>query len=316
MDRQIVYAGQVPLETDILAGQKNAFVALCSLAATVIGASQVLDGLACTPGTGLQVQVAAGAVYQLTTLDATAYSSLGTDSHQVLKQGISRDPVNLSCPAPGTAGQSINYLVQVAYQDVDSGSIALPYYNASNPAVIWSGPGNSGAAQPTVRSGACTVQVKAGTAATTGTQTTPSPDAGFIAAYVVTIANGASSVSTSNIALASAAPFLGLNRIAQLSGVGFVPTLTVNTTANAAQGLGLLCDTSAGSFTVTLPASPTPKTRAIPFADYAGTWLRNPLTILRNGNLIHGRASDLICNINNASFQLLYIDSTQGWRVV
>jgi hypothetical protein len=316
LDRVIVYSGQECLETDILGAQKNAFLALSALAATAIGSNQVLDGLACTPGSGLQVSVAAGSIYQLATMDATAYSTLGTDSHQVLKQGLSRDPVVLSCPAPGTAGQSINYLVQVAYQDVDTGMLALPYYNSANPTVIWTGPSNSGASQATVRAGACTVQIKAGTAAATGTQTTPSPDSGFVAAYVVTIANGASSVTSGNIAVAANAPFLGPNRIAQLGGVGFVPTLYRNANFNAVQGLGYFCDTSAGAFTATLPANLAYVTQPIPFADYSGTWLRNNLTIARNGNPIAGRASDLICNKNNASFQMLPVDGVQGWRPV
>ena len=59
---------------------------------------------------------------------------------------------------PGTAGFSTNYLVQVAYQDSDSGSTVLPYYNASNPSIAYSGPANSGAAQSTIRKGVALVR--------------------------------------------------------------------------------------------------------------------------------------------------------------
>lgn len=105
-------------------------------------------------------------------------------------------------------GQSINYLIEAQFQEVDSIPVVLNYYNASNPAVPFSGPGNTGAPQNTQRKGTVVVQAKAGTAATTGTQTTPAPDAGFVGLYVVTVANGQSSVTAANISTLSTAPFL------------------------------------------------------------------------------------------------------------
>ncbi len=211
MDRQIVYPSQIPLETDILSTNKDAMIGLAKLAEVVLGRVPVLIGLPCTPGTGLTVSVGAGQVYNLADIDATAYSSLAADTvHTVLKQGLLLDPVTLNCPAPGTVGQSINYLVEVAYQDIDTGAVVLPYYNSSNPAVPYSGPGNTGATNYTIRSGACTVQVKAGTAAATGTQTTPAVDAGFIDAYVVTVAYGAVSIVSGNISTVTGAPFLSM----------------------------------------------------------------------------------------------------------
>ena len=39
MDRVIVYPGQIPLETDILQGQKNSMIGLAKLAEIILGTS-------------------------------------------------------------------------------------------------------------------------------------------------------------------------------------------------------------------------------------------------------------------------------------
>lgn len=211
MDRQIVYPGSIPLETDLLNTNKNAMIGLSKLAAAILGTSTFLNGLACTPNSpaDLTVKVAPGEIYSLQNIDGTAYSSIAADTtHAILKQGIMLDQATLSCPAPVTAGQSVNYLVQVAYQDTDAGATVLPYYNASNPAQAYSGPNNSGTAQNTVRKGVCTVSAKSGIAATTGTQTTPAPDAGYIGAFVVTVANGQTQITSGNISTYASAPFI------------------------------------------------------------------------------------------------------------
>ncbi|MDA8256734.1 MAG: hypothetical protein M0Z99_14030, partial [Betaproteobacteria bacterium] len=208
MDRLLIYPFEQPQETDLLNAQKFALLGLAQLAAAALGSGPLLQGLACTPGTGLTVSVAPGQIYQSEVADATAFSSLPADSRTVLKQGVVWTPTVLNCPAPGTAGQSINYLVEVGFLEADIDPVVLPFYDASNPTVPYNGPNGSGVPSNTVRSDECVVQVKAGTAATTGTQTTPAVDAGFIAAYVVTVAYGAASITTGNIAIAGGAPFI------------------------------------------------------------------------------------------------------------
>ncbi|MQA39062.1 hypothetical protein [Rugamonas aquatica] len=210
MDRATVYNGEELIETDILNGNKFAMIGLAKLAQAVLGTAPVLQGLACTPGTGLTAAIAAGQVYQMAAVDATPYSSLGVDSRQVLKQGILADPIAVPVPAPGTAGKSINYLVQVQFQEVDTGALVLPFYNASNPAIPYSGPGGLGTSSMTIRSGKCAVQVKAGAMASTGSQVTPTPDAGWIGAYSVQVDYGMTTVPAPNIAPVAGAPFLTL----------------------------------------------------------------------------------------------------------
>lgn len=235
MDRVTIYPGAIPLETDLLNTNKNTMIAISKLAAAMLGVSTIANGFAVTP-TGpasLQVVAAAGELYSLQNIDGTAYSSIAADtSHQIVKQGISLDPVTLSCAAPGTTGQSINYLVQATYQDLDAIPVVLPYYNASNPSQAYSGPNNTGTAQYTQRKGTVTVQAKAGVSATTGSQTTPAPDAGYVGLYVVTVAFGQTTITSTSISQYSAAPLLpsGLLQSIQNGNTSFaVDTGTANT---------------------------------------------------------------------------------------
>lgn len=235
MDRQTVYPGQIPLETDLLNTNKYAMIALAKLAAAMLGTATVVNGLGCVP-TGpasLQVVVNPGEVYSLANIDAIAYSSLPADTaHSILKQGISLDAVTLSCPAPVTAGQSVNYLIQVAYLDTDTGLVTLPYYNASNPTQAWAGPGGTGAQQATVRKGIVNISAKTGVAATTGSQVTPTPDVGYTGLWVVTVANGQSTITSANITQAANAPILPadlLHAVQQSALTTAVDTGSVNT---------------------------------------------------------------------------------------
>ncbi|MDQ0124715.1 hypothetical protein J2W17_003669 [Pseudomonas lini] len=211
MDRVTIYPGAIPLETDLLGTNKNVMIALSKLSAAMLGTGTVANGFAVAP-TGpasLQVVAAPGEIYNLQNVDGTAYSSIAADTtHQVVKQGIALDATTLSCPAPTTSGQSINYLVEVAYQDLDANPVVLPYYNASNPSQAYSGPGNNGVAQNTARRGTAAIQVKAGASATTGSQVTPSPDAGYIGLYVVTVAFGQTTITAGSINQYSGAPLL------------------------------------------------------------------------------------------------------------
>ena len=229
MDRQTVYAGAIPLETDLLNTNKFAMIGLSKLAAAILGTSTAVNGLACTANSpaSMSVNVSAGEIYSLQNIDGTAYSSLSADTtHQIVKQGILLDSVSLSCPAPTTNGFSINYLIEAAYFDQDANPVLLPYYNASNPSQSFSGANNNGASQNTTRKGVCSVQVKAGIAATTGNQVTPAADSGYVGLWVVTVAYGQTTITSANIAQAVNAPFLpagGLVSAIQGSALTFAP---------------------------------------------------------------------------------------------
>ena len=86
---------------------------------------------------------------------------------------------------------------------------------------------------------------------------------------------------------------------------------TANYTAVA--GDNILANTSAGSFTITLPASPTTG-QTVQIVDAVGTFNLNPIRVARNGKLIMGLSEDLYSNTNGAGFSLLY-NGTE-WRII
>ena len=211
MDRQIVYSGQVPQTTDLLNTNRQTMIALAKLCADLFGTSTVVSGLGCVPTTpaSMSVTINPGQIYQLANVDGTAYSALPADTaHSLLKQGILMDAQSFILSAPATAGYSQNYLIQAAYLENDINNVVLPYYNSANPSQAFNGPGGSGNAQPTTRAGQVSLQLVAGTAAATGTQTTPAVTAGYVGLAIITVANGQSTITAANIAPAANAPVL------------------------------------------------------------------------------------------------------------
>ena len=93
-------------------------------------------------------------------------------------------------------------------------------------------------------------------------------------------------------------------------GTSWQAVKTANYTASA--GEGVFCNTTGGSFTLTLPSSPALGAE-VSFVDYAGTFDSNALTIGRNSQPIQGAASDLTVSIERAANTLVYVDGTQGW---
>ena len=91
---------------------------------------------------------------------------------------------------------------------------------------------------------------------------------------------------------------------------------TVKTSGfTAVSGVGYFVNTTAGAITVTLPATPS-ASDIVAVQDYAGNIATNNITIGRNSSPINGAASDLTMSENNASAVFVYIDGTQGWKVV
>jgi hypothetical protein len=211
MDRNIVYPGSIPLDTDILGLNRNAMVGIAALTSAVLGATTVVDGLTCTPSSpgSLTVNVAPGSITLLTQLDATAYGSLAADAiDQIVKTGINLETTSFTLAAPTASGQSVNYLIEAAFSETDTDPVVLPYVNAANPAQPYSGPNNSGTAQNTRRIQRVQLQLKPGAAAVAGTQTTPAVDSGWVGLYVITVNYGQSVITAADIVVAAGAPFL------------------------------------------------------------------------------------------------------------
>jgi hypothetical protein len=211
MDRNLVYPGSIPLDTDLLALNRNTMVALGYLAQAVLGTSTLVDGLACMPTVpaSLGITVGAGSITQLSVVDTLAYGSLPADTvDPLLKMGVNLQPTSFTLAAPTTSGQSVNYLIQAALQESDTSPVVLPYYNAANPTQPYSGPTNSGVAQNTQRIQRVQLQLKTGAAASTGTQLSPPIDNGWVGLYVITVSYGQTAVTGGAISTLPSAPFL------------------------------------------------------------------------------------------------------------
>lgn len=230
MDRNIVYPGAIPLDTDVLTIQRNTLIAVGHLIYSLYGGDTVADGMACTPTipASLAVDVAAGSLTAASTVDATAYGAMAADNRFLPKMGINLSGTRFSVTPPTAAGQSMHYLVQAAMVEADGVPVVLPYYNAANPGQAFSGPGNSAVAQNTVRTQQVSLQLKPGAPAPTGTQVTPAVDPGAVGLWVVRVSQGQLSILSADITMYPTAPFLR-NRLHTLS--SGVPRQTVFTTS-------------------------------------------------------------------------------------
>jgi hypothetical protein len=227
LDRIETYIGQSIYEWDFSKPDQNKMVALAKITAAIFGTNTFANGLACTPQSpnSMLVNIGAGELYQLESLEATACGTLPADTtHQIMKQGIALDAVAVpnantgvtALTAPATSGQSINYLIEAQYSDSDvsidpttgASPVVLNFYNSSNPTQPYQGPNNTGSTSNTFRKGVITYTVKAGVAATTGTQVTPSVDSGFVGLWVVSVPFGATTLTSANISQYQTAPIL------------------------------------------------------------------------------------------------------------
>lgn len=208
MDRQIVYPGSIPLDTDFLQMQRNVMAALGVLARCVLGTGVVAEGLACAPaGAGFGVVVGPGSLSTLAVVDATPYGSLAADAGALVK--IAHNPTNttLAFTGPADGDHAVCWLIQAQAVEFDTGPVALPYYNAADPAVTWSGPLNSGAAQNTKRVTRVALAVKPGEPRTVGDRFPPPADPGWVGLFSVMSYFGQATVPV-DIAVLPGGPFV------------------------------------------------------------------------------------------------------------
>ena len=101
------------------------------------------------------------------------------------------------------------------------------------------------------------------------------------------------------------------------SGTGTVNWDTTAKTASftAVSGNGYFVNTTSGAITVTLPASPS-SGDIVSISDYTGTFGTNNCTVGRNSSNINGSASDWVIAVTDTSITFVYVDGTEGWRVV
>jgi len=115
-------------------------------------------------------------------------------------------------------------------------------------------------------------------------------------------------ISGTNIRTVNGNSLLGSGDVVIQGGITYA-RYTANYTASDKDGI--IADTSGGSFTVTLPATPTTGFQVY-IAD-GEDWGTNNLTVARNGSTIEGLAEDLVLDIKGAAVQFIYDGTT--WEV-
>jgi hypothetical protein len=96
--------------------------------------------------------------------------------------------------------------------------------------------------------------------------------------------------------------------------IRFNPWIKRTANYTAVVGDRVFADTSAGAFTITLPAAPV-QFDTIILTDIAESWPTNRLTVACNGKKIENAAEDLLCDVS-AEIVLRYEGETLGWRVL
>jgi len=123
--------------------------------------------------------------------------------------------------------------------------------------------------------------------------------------------------SGDTVTIPSGATISNLGTAAGFGSTGEVSwnTTKVTTGFTATSGVGYFADTSSSAFTITLPSSPSAG-NVVAISDYSGNFGTNGITVGRNSSNINGAASDFSLDKDNTTAQFIYVDGTQGWRVV
>lgn len=313
MDRRTLYRDQLPTETDFGILERYGYEGLGLLALDVLGATTVFGGLACGPTSpaSLQVLVGPGRIYSKQPLEPSDWGKIagtgGVDAdsnadHYILKQGILRDTQTFTITPPATSGFSQVYLIEAQFQEIDDATVAMQFYNTSNPNAPIT---NNLSAN---RLDQCVLQLKAGIAATTGSQTEPAPDAGWIPIWKVTVANGQTQITAGNIAAATGAPAISIGGGG--GGGSALHNWQVVTGAYAAVDKDRLIAEPTAPFNITLPANPVAGVTEIWIK---GNFAANNVTVLGNGHGWAGFTDPLVLNKDYLSV-IITFDGT-NWRI-
>ena len=123
--------------------------------------------------------------------------------------------------------------------------------------------------------------------------------------------------SSNTITIGASGDTVSLASGASQTGFGRTGTVDWDTTPktanfNATSGDGFFCNTTSGAITATLPSGAAGA--IVSFADYAGTWQTNALTISpQSGEKIGSVSSNVTLSTEGQSVTFVYVDSTQGW---
>ncbi len=218
VNRPIIYAQEQTRSYDFLSLARDVLYSLGEQIGDGFGSTiAVVSGLAATADSpaDLGVNIAAGRIYQIAEIDATAYGTLAQDTTTTYQQGFAAAQKLTLSTSGLAAGQSRWALIQATFTQTDvipsddPNSGVLNYWNVSNPSVPLVGPGGSGTPQNTSRTGVCTLSVVYGSVATTGSETPPNPSSNNVPLYLVDLAYGQTQIT--NVEILVAGPSVGTN---------------------------------------------------------------------------------------------------------
>jgi len=216
--RKIVYTNETPFETDVLYSNLFNMVNASYLASAILGYpnsnATLVSGLPCTQNTSpnMSVLIGSGVMFNFQEMDATAYSSVPSDtattdklfkpyiqttqwntSDNTARGNLIGLPLTFTAPGSGTT----NYLLQATFLTTDTDVTNRPYFNPlDREHAIYQ-------TAPETRWDTIYYSLKSATS-----PTIPTPDAGYVGLYVIAIPSGTTQILNSNISVYSGAPFI------------------------------------------------------------------------------------------------------------
>lgn len=221
MTRRIIYANQLGNSLFALQDQKEAMLSQGFLAQAILGTDTQIDGLNCIPNSpaDMTVLLSQGTIFKYIDVDATPYGELPSQipadtTNSVVK--LAYNVGSFQTPTfnpPATVGFSRNDLIQISLEEVDGDNTNIPFWGGSvnytiNGVVVTVPNPPVSQTKNMQRLTNVVINIKQGTPAATGTQTTPTPDPGYVGAWVITVANGQTSITGGDIAQYPGAPFI------------------------------------------------------------------------------------------------------------
>jgi hypothetical protein len=132
-----------------------------------------------------------------------------------------------------------------------------------------------------------------------------------VAAPLVLDAGGAVAAGELTIGKYYSASYDGTNWVLIASGGGGIEYTRKTANYTLSRGEGVIADTTGGTFTVTLPA--TPATGDSVVISDGGDWSVTNLTVGRNGSTIEGDAADMTMDVGGVSVTFIYDATT--WQI-
>ena len=264
MNRPIIYSLEQIRSFDTLWGWRDTLEGIGGLAQSMLGPAitGAFNGFVPSPTAppSLTINLTEGWIMQVEPEDATRYGALdpytGPTNAGIMQQGyLAPSQLTFNSTSGMSGGQSRYSLVQMQFVQTDvvrtgdPNDGILPYINTANPSIPFEGPNNSGVTQSTEREGTVVMQIKNGNAATTGLETPPTPDAGWLPYLLIDLTFGQSTINSGQILLATEANYPGLGYSAPYfpGVIGTVPFATGGSHHGGIAGQGAKINLNGGA---------------------------------------------------------------------